>query len=142
MNDTNGKKVFVLTGKYNSRKSTPAAASPYWFAVASELAWSRYLLPKLQEDFESNGYVEFAVSSGESVRVLAGALEFVRKGEATRIEAHEIKTLSLSGGSFSIAHKDAKWFSSKGKYHFNYANMANARLFLMSVEMLLGYQFG
>lgn len=45
-------------------------------------------------------------------------------------------------GQFHIHHKDARWFSSKGKFNFSYATMANARLFLLAMEKLTGYRFG
>jgi hypothetical protein len=53
-----------------------------------------------------------------------------------------LRLLNLSQGRFHITHKDAGWFSRKGKFSFSYSTMANARLFLLAIDKLMGIRFG
>lgn len=45
------------------------------------------------------------------------------------------------GGEFSFKYKDARWYSREGKYKFPYASIANAKVFLLACDKLLGCQF-
>ena len=42
---------------------------------------------------------------------------------------------------FQFKHKDAKWYKLSGKYSFQYGSMANAKVFLLALEKLVGYQW-
>jgi hypothetical protein len=64
------------------------------------------------------------------------------RGETARFAAEDIKSLSLDQGFFRVVHHDAKWYSRAGKFSFEYGSIANARLFLIALEKLMGYQFG
>lgn len=130
-----------LSGTYSSKEGTPKIKDAYWFARAGEVAWNNYQLDLVNADLDEKGYVEFPINKTDAVRVGRGFLEFVWKGEVARINVDEIRDIRLNGGQFTIAHKDAKWFSSKGKFSFAYGNMSNAQLFLASLDSLLGYRF-
>jgi hypothetical protein len=140
--DALGAKVFTLGGQYNSKAGTPKRDSAFWLARAAERAWNIRQLDRLQRELEQNGFVQFNLGGSDFVRVGPGFFEFGMKGEVARINADEIKTLNLSQGQFVIHHKDARWFSSKGKFSFAYAKMANAQLFLLAMEKLSGFRFG
>jgi hypothetical protein len=139
--DDAGKTVFKLKGRYSSKDGTPKQKDPFWLAAA-ERAWSVFEVDRMAKQLEAVGYVHFNLGGANFVRVGHGFFEFGTKGEVARINADEIKSLSLKDGQFSVHHKDAKWFSRKGKFNFPYAQMANARLFLLAIEKLLGYRFG
>ena len=89
---------------------------------------------------EQQGFLQFNLSKNDFVRVGPGVLEFAMKGELSRVTAADIKSLNLGQGTFTIKTHEAKWFGSKGKFSFSYATMANARLFLIALERLLGYR--
>ena len=59
----------------------------------------------------------------------------------TRLTSADIKTLNIANGTFSIQTHEARWFSSKGKFSFEYGGMGNAKLFLYALERLAGYTF-
>lgn len=139
--NSEGRELFKLAGNYHSQQGTPKPASEFHFAQASETYWSMYLLDRVNEQLDKEGFVQFGLSGGDFIRVGRGFLEFVRKGTTARITPDEIKELRLSDGTFLVTHKDAKWWSSKGHFKFQYATMANARVFLMALESLLGYTF-
>ena len=141
--DETGRKVFRLNGIYGDKKTSgPKEKDPYHLAKAAEAAWSQQLLEVLQAEFDEHGNVEFKVNKRDSVRVGAGYFEFDFKGQRTRVEREDIKLLTISEGQFRIHSHDARWMSSKGKFHFEYGSMANARVFLMAVETLAGFTFG
>jgi len=58
-----------------------------------------------------------------------------------RLTHQDIASVSLGNGMFQFKHTDAKWYSLSGKYSFQYGNMANARVFLLALEKLMGYQW-
>jgi hypothetical protein len=140
--DAAGKRLYHLTGTFKSKEGNPKADSSYWFAWSSEIAWSQHLLNRKIGELEKVGYATFPVRGNDAVRVGPGWLEFVFKGETTRITPDEIASLNLNGGYFHITSKDARWFSSKGKFNFAYGQMDNARVFLLMLEKLVGYSFG
>jgi hypothetical protein len=139
--DQAGRTVKKFTGTYRSQEGTPKQKDPYWFPSSAERAWSIFLLDRLDAELRANGYVQFSLGGQKFVRVGRGFFEFSIKGELARITTDEIKTLDINSGYFHIHHKDAKWFSKKGKFDFAYGEMANARLFLLAMEKLTGHRF-
>jgi hypothetical protein len=136
-----GKTVKNLNGTYSSKVGTPKAKSPYWLAASAENAWNMRLADQLQTELDKNGYVEFRVNKKDLVRVGPGFLEFVFSGKEERVPQSEIKDLSIHDGTFSIKTKEARWFSKQGKFGFNYGAMSNAKMFIFSLQRLLGYSF-
>jgi hypothetical protein len=139
--DDRGHDALKLSGQYSSQKGTPKGKDPYHFASGGEIAWSEFLLDALQTELERNGFVEFRVNKNDAVRVGPGFMEFLFGGKQERVEGEALKHISISGGQFSFKTGDAKWYSGKGKFSFSYANMSNARLFLVVLNSLLGVTF-
>jgi len=139
--DPAGMRRLKLDGSHNGKNDLPKPDDPFHFAHRGEIQWSIYRLQKLPDELEKNGYVQFNLRPGEFVRVGPGFFEFCLKREVTRITVDEIKVVNLNQGRFSIHSKDVRWFSSQGKFGFDYAKMANARLFLLAMEKLVGYTF-
>lgn len=140
--DADGRSLFKLSGQYKSKTGNPAAKSPFHFARAGEGMWNNFLIDRLQAELEQHGYVEFKINKNDCVRVGPGFLEFNLGNKNQRLTPEDIKNINIAQGTFQIDTHDARWFSSKGKFRFNYGAMANAQLFLYSLERLLGYQFG
>ncbi|MCA9088902.1 MAG: hypothetical protein KDA90_09745 [Planctomycetaceae bacterium] len=136
-----GRKVFNLQGTFNSQAGTPKTHDPYYFAMNAEYAWSNHLLDSLQAELDKHGSVEFKVNKRDAVRVGPGFMEFCFGTNEERVDGEALKHISIGGGTFSFKTADAKWFSRKGKFSFNYASMANARLFLLVLHSLLGVTF-
>ncbi len=136
-----GKHRLHLTGTFHSEPGNPVAKDPYHFAQAGEIAWSIHLLDQLQADLDKHGSVEFRVNRNDAVRVGIGFMEFCFGNGEERLDGEELQHISIAGGTFSFKTADAKWYSSKGKFSFNYANMANARCFLLVLNNLLGITF-
>ena len=71
----------------------------------------------------------------------AGAVAILLHGRGG--SADDIASVSIENGMFTIKRRDAKvgWFSAKGVFSFAYDSMANAKVFLMAVDELLGLTY-
>jgi hypothetical protein len=131
---------YVITGSYQSEKSSPKDGDIWHFANMSESVWSSYLLSTLDAQIDRHGYVEFPMGGAlQAVRVGQGFMEFVtRKDGSQRVMVADMRDISLGSGTFQFKHQDARWWSGKGKYSFEYANIPNARVFLICLSELAG----
>jgi hypothetical protein len=131
---------YVINGSYHSEKSSPKDGDNWHFANISESVWSSYLLSTIDDEIARNGYVEFPISGAlQAVRVGEGFMEFVTKKDgAQRVMVSDMRDISLGSGTFQFKHQDARWWSGKGKYSFEYANIPNARVFLICLSELAG----
>ena len=136
-----GKRVWRTTGTYNDRKKRYRAGAPFGFVQAAETAWSHYYLERANQVLTTEGSIPFRVDKHRVVRVGPGFLEFHFGDKPLRLLREDIASVTLGGGTFQFKHKDAKWYSLSGKYSFQYGNMANARVFLLALESLMGYQW-
>jgi len=75
------------------------------------------------------------------VRVGPGVIEFRMKGrtQTCRTEELDLDKLTIANGTVNFQRKDARvgWFSSDGVFAFEYANLANAHLFLFLLKRLV-----
>jgi hypothetical protein len=143
--DEDGQKVFRLAGTHRGEKKLPKSTDPFHFALATELAWSVYLLDLAQEELDRNGFVHFNVGGRSWVRVGPGFLDLSIKDQQLRCRVEEIGEIFLGDGTFTVKHKDARkgflGFGSSGIFSFQYGSMANAKLFLLALDRLLGLRF-
>lgn len=138
--DRTGRTVFLISGQYNRDKVKPE--DEVNFARSAEIAWSQRQLDTCLNQLEREGSVAFPLEGGRVVRVGPGFMEFHGfQKEPVRVTKQEIEKVTLGGGEFFFKHVDAKWYSGKGKFGFSYANMANARLFLLILEKFMGYSW-
>ena len=136
-----GQPIFGLSGRYRSSKGTPKPGHAFYFGAAGELAWSRHYLERAAEQLDKEGAITFRVDAKRMLRVGPGFMEFHFGGDPQRVTCEDIAKVTLGGGQFSFKHKDAKWYASQGKFNFNYSKMANARVFLLALERLMGYRW-
>ena len=140
--DDEGRKVFRCQGTYHGEKKPPKPTDPFHFAQAAEAAWSVHLLDRVQEQLDSAGAIVFRLGGSDWVAVGPGFLELNLKGERRRCESAEIGGVSIHDGTFKVKRTDARegWFRSTGVFQFPYGTMANARVFLLAVDRLLGHR--
>src|SRR5690606_28868065 len=126
---------------YRGEKKPPKPKDPFHFAESAELAWSLYLLDRMQEELKRDGALRFPLGGADFVAVGPGFLVLSRKGTQERWGVDEIGGIAVNDGTLKIKRIDAKegWFSSQGVFQFPYQQMANARLFLLSINRMLGY---
>lgn len=130
----------VITGSYRSEKTSPKESDRWHFANIAESVWSSHLLSTLDDEIEKNGYIEFPIVGAlQAVRVGTGFMEFVTKKDGVqRVMVADMRDILLGSGTFQFKHQDSRWWSGKGKYSFEYANIPNARVFLICLNELAG----
>jgi hypothetical protein len=136
-----GQRLWGAKGTYRQRKKGLRPGEPFRFVRAAEGAWSVHYLERADKALKTEGSIPFRVDKQRVVRVGPGFLEFHFGGDPMRLTREDIASVSLGSGTFQFKHKDAKWYSLSGKYSFQYGNMANARVFLLALEKLMGYQW-
>jgi hypothetical protein len=132
-----------ISGNYRSENNPPQDRDVWHFANVAESIWSSYLLSTLDDKIAQTGYTEFQIAGAvQSVRVGTGFLEFVSKKEGTqKVFVSDMRDISLAGGIFQFKHQDARWWSGKGKYSFEYASIPNAKVFLICIQKIAGISF-
>ncbi len=134
---------YKFFGTYFSETAPPPVTAPYYFGAAAEAVWTQHLLKFANQDLQEKGCVEFPVGKDlQSILVGSNFLEFITKaGERQRTTVADMQNIELKSGWFRFKHRDAKWWSGKGKYSFSYGSMPNAQLFLICLRQLAGVQF-
>jgi hypothetical protein len=139
--DASGKRIYRISGEYQAKKPVPEKEIAWRLAAAAELAWSDWYYSQAEEALRRTGAIPFRIDSRRSIRIGHGFLEFHFDGKPVRLTREEIGSVSLRDGQFTFKNTDAKWYSRAGKYSFPYAKIANARVFLMAMEKLMGYRW-
>jgi hypothetical protein len=139
--DAGRQRLWRVKGTYRQRKKGLRAGEPFRFVQAAEAAWSEHYLERANKYLSTEGSIPFRVDKQRVVRVGPGFLEFHFGGEPMRLTREDIASVSLGRGTFQFKHKDAKWYSLSGRYSFQYGSMANARVFLLALEKLMGYRW-
>lgn len=134
---------FKISGAHRSENGHPPEGNLWYFARAAEDAWSNFLLGSLNEQLNQLGYVEFPISGAlNAVRIGLGFMEFEeKKGNCQRVNVADMQDIRLGNGVFQFKHKDATWWSGKGKYSFSYSTIPNARLFIICLDKLAGIRW-
>jgi hypothetical protein len=141
--DAGGRKRYRLSGTYHGEKKPPKPKDPYHFAHRAEVAWSFFLFDRAGRALEQEGAIRFNLGGASWLALGPGFVDIGRKEGVERWTLDEIGGITAKDGTFKIKRKDAKegWFSSQGVFSFPYAQMANAQLFLIAMERLLGPTF-
>jgi hypothetical protein len=140
--DVAGRARFLISGTHGSEAGTPPPEDPYHFAVASELAWSLYLLDGIDRQIMTKGEVRFNLRGSDYVAVGPEALRLRLGSKEVTCATQDIGSVSIHQGVFTVKRKDAKegWFSSSGVFKFDYGSLANAQLFLFVVQRVAGVE--
>ncbi len=138
--DIAGVKRYVISGRHNSEKGTPALTHEYYYAAAAEFAWTLHLLGQMEAKLTLGGAVTFNLNQHDWVRVSPGHLRFSFKGDTIDCPVEEIGQARVDQGMFIIKRVDARegWFSSEGVFKFPYSQLANAQLFLILLDKVAG----
>lgn len=136
-----GKLVYQLNGTYNSEKGTPKPGHAFYYARAAEIAWSRYLLAFVNAELERSGAFRFNLNGNNCVVAGPGYLDLYMNGQQIRCAVDEIAGMSIHQGQITITRKDSKsgflGIGSQGIFRFQYAQLANARVFQLLIEQLV-----
>jgi len=129
-----GKALLVLKGNHQSQQGTPPAASPYWFAVSAERAWSNFLLARIEEERKRTGFANFPINAKRSIAVAPGVLRITNREKTDEIDSDDLAAVELYHGALRIRTKEASRFFSRGNYTFDYAKVPNAQALLIVID--------
>ena len=134
----------MVSGTYRKKDGAPPSGDHFHYAEAAETAWTVHLLEQSQQALDEKGAIQFDLHKGDHVRIGRGYIELTFKGKTALCDVEDIETISIAQGFFTIKRKDAKvgWFRKDGVFQFSYATMANARLFVLALDRILGFRFG
>jgi hypothetical protein len=144
--DARGRRLYQVNGQFHAEKQQPPAGDPFHFGAAGEVAWTRALLSRAEEDLRRTGWLEFPLGGGilpgsaRWIRVGKGWIEVRLSGKGERLQAADIASVFVHRGEVTIRTHDARVgaFGDKGLYTFPYREMANVHAFLAAVEQLVG----
>jgi hypothetical protein len=123
-------------------KGNPPNTDAYHFALASELAWTLYLLNQCEAQLPLGGKITFRLKGNDAIKIAPNYLKLDVRGQVETLESRDIGDARIDQGTFVIEAADAQkgWFSSTGFYKFPYHDLGNAQLFLFLMDRLLGIQ--
>jgi hypothetical protein len=138
--DVHGRRVYTLTGRYNSEQGTPKATSAFHLATAAELAWSNYLLHNVRDQLAAGESITFGLKGDDYLRIGPGLVVLHSRKNKVRFEGDDIERIRIDQGVVAIMEPGARegWFTSEGVYKFAYGDLANAQFFLFLMERLVG----
>ena len=143
--DYQGKQIHSIAGSYSSEKGTPAVGDAFYYARAAEGAWSAFAFERAKAELAQNGAVRFNLTNGNYLVVGQGFIDLAMKGQVARCSTQEIDRISIKQGVVTLRRTDAKsgffGIGSSGIFSFNYADIGNARLFLVLLDHLVGIDF-
>jgi hypothetical protein len=143
--DANRKRLFRLAGQYRSQKGTPKTGDPFYYARAAEAAWSAFAFERAKADLARNGVVRFNITGANHILVGSGFIEIHTNGQTARCNQNEIARITIKQGIVTLRRVDAKsgffGIGSSGIFTFKYADIGNARLFLVLLDHLVGVDF-
>lgn len=138
----NRQKVYYIGGVYHSQENKPPPEDKYHFALAAENSWSVFAYQSAVEELKRNGTVKFNLSVGDEIIVGSGFVEIHQSGKTARCSTEEIDNVIIKQGIVSLKRKDASsgffGIGAKGIYTFSYSDLANARLFILLFDSLVG----
>lgn len=139
--DRKGNLLVRIAGTHFSQENEPPAESSFHYASSAENSWTIYMLTVAEYKLQKLGYIPFEIRSGGFIGVGEGHLMIGISGKPQRIAGKGIKSIDIYGGTFQIRTKDSYegWFRRKGIFEFDYSDLANAKLFLITLEKLLGF---
>lgn len=140
-----GKTCYKLTGSYYSSDGKPDKESPYYYALGAEGAWSAFAFERAKAELANHGVVRFNLPYGNYLVIGDGFIDLCFKGQTAHCPTHEIDRVTIKQGVITLRRTDAKsgffGIGSSGIFTFDYAGLANARVFLFLLDHLVGVDF-
>ncbi len=138
--DESGKEAFTIDGTHRGLHRMPRDHDKYRFALAAEEAWSAHLLAKIIPQLQAGTSYKFRLGRRDGICIEKDYLELARKGTVQRFYQDDLMEVSVNEGKIALKEPSAKegWFTSTGVHYFSFAELANARVFLLLLERLYG----
>lgn len=138
--DSVGKPLMTISGRHSSQKGQPKPYDRFWFGVATEIAWSQYMLPRLLHRLGQGEPVRFALNGQDYVSIDRENIELHLGKKHEVLPFRDFAGVTVHQGTVTVARRDAKsgilGIGRSGYFSFPYANLSNGRLFLVLMNRL------
>jgi hypothetical protein len=140
--DVGGRERFEISGSHESKDHAPPPDDLFHYASAAEAAWTMDLLKQAQRQVELAGSVRFNLKGNRWIRLAPGRVTFRLDEKPEEWAAEELARVYVENGTVTFVRKAGHQglLPSNGVYRFPYANLANAQLFLLLLESVIGIQ--
>jgi hypothetical protein len=138
--DLPGNVCFSIKGNYCDFKPRPRLKYDIWFAISAERVWTDWLARTAKAELTEDDFVQFNIGARQWIRVGKGFLELGVDSASERLPRDDIKRFLLHKGCFVIDTNEVRQLGLRGSHVIRYEQIGNARLFILTVEKLLGYQ--
>ena len=146
---TNTHKI-LFEEKWSYDKELTDISLVYALSNRIEIAWTSYLLDKMEKDLQEKGYVSFVAYDNSSkkyeslVRLNATGITFLQgKDKTFTYHFDEIKQMYTKGGELVIEHINFKkqflFFKSGNENRIPLSQITNRRFFFEVLKRLSGY---
>ncbi|MGF1578160.1 MAG: hypothetical protein ACFCD0_02225 [Gemmataceae bacterium] len=141
--DASGKKLYSINGTHGSKEGFPESTNLYHFGLSAQASWTVYLLKHVEEELNEDGTVFFALKGTKYLKVGEGFVLFCLDGyEEHRVFTDEIEDVTIGQGLIKFIPVGSKkgWFGGREGYQFKVSDLANAQLFYLLMEELVGWR--
>ncbi len=141
--DVDGKKLYSINGTHGSKEGYPESTNLYHFGLSAQASWTVYLLKQVEQELEEDGTVFFALKGKKYLKLGEGFMIFCLDGyEEHEVYADEIEDVTIGQGIIKFIPVGSKkgWFGSRKGYEFRVPDLANAQLFYLLMEELVGWR--
>jgi hypothetical protein len=136
--DDRDRQVFAVSGQHKALNKSPPRTDLYHFAQEAETSWSVYLLNRILGKLQAGGSWTFHLSGSNRIRIRSDLLQLTLRGNTQDFAPQDIAEMQIQNGQISLKEPGARagWFTDTGIHHFSFAEVANARVFLLLVNHL------
>lgn len=127
-----------ITGNHTAHDGMPPDTSSYVFGVVAEAQWSAYLTDRVLETLNRGGSYTFHLTGGGTIKLRSDSLRLRIGRDDQDFYPEDIAEMVIAQGIIQLKEPGAKqgWFTSSGIHKFNFADLSNARVFLLLMERL------
>jgi hypothetical protein len=138
--DGDGTTVFEIKGRHHSHLRLPPVQDKYHFALATQQAWSQYLLARVVPAIRAGKTYTFRHKGRDAISCFKDFLEIHHKGNVQRYYAKDLTEVRVKEGKIALKEVGSNegWFTSTGVHCFWNADLANAHAFLMLLQHVYG----
>jgi hypothetical protein len=138
--DRNNAALMEIRGMHGAHHHMPSLSSSYHLARVAEQVWSEYVLKVVLAKLAGGEAVDFPLSGDDCIRLRQGALQLHLQGKTQDFTPGDLAEMSIKEGHVALKEPGAQagWFTESGFHRFEFADIANAQVFLLLMNQLFG----
>jgi hypothetical protein len=131
-------KLFEITGMHGAENDMPPEANIFYFALESERIWSIHLLDKVLAKLKEGKTQKFRLSGENYILLRSDSLQLNLNGRQQEFSRRDLAEMRIQNGEITLKepHSHEGWFTSTGVHQFAFAELSNARVFLLLMQSI------